>query len=54
MINVMKTLENYIFDYEEKHPEVLSRNERWKNPPGPFRKGGIVIRIEFVTDKFID
>ena len=35
MINVIKTLENYIFEYEEMHPEVLKRNGRRRNPPNP-------------------
>lgn len=35
MINVLRTLENYIFEYEEMHPEVLKRNHRKENPPSP-------------------
>ncbi|MBC7827277.1 MAG: DUF559 domain-containing protein [Chitinophagaceae bacterium] len=35
MINVIRTIENYIFEYEEKHPEVLKRNVRRRNPPNP-------------------
>ena len=35
MINVLRTLENYIFEYEKKHPGVLDRNYRRRNPPSP-------------------
>ena len=35
MINVLRTIEHYIFEYEEKHPEVLKRNHRKGNPSGP-------------------
>jgi very-short-patch-repair endonuclease len=35
MINVLRTLENYIFEYQKKHPEVLGRNHRGGNPPNP-------------------
>lgn len=32
MENVIRTIENYIFEYEESHPDVLRRNRRRKSP----------------------
>lgn len=32
MANVIRTLESYIFGYEEERPETLKRNHRKKSP----------------------
>lgn len=35
MLNVLRMIENYIFDYEEKNPEVSKCSQRKTNPPNP-------------------
>jgi hypothetical protein len=35
MTNVIGPLEKYIFEYEEKDPEMSERNHRRRNPPNP-------------------